>query len=280
RKAEEEAKRKAEEEAQRKAEEEAQRKAEEETMRKALEESAAAAPPPDSPGSFLGENKPLKLGLIALGVILLLLIMSSYSNTKKYFITEKDGVVTIQRGIFAPMGSTILITMTDVAMPATPQDVYGWQEAYHLMYQHYINEADKLLAAPGIPDAAALSGQLEQAVKHAPNRELRDAARARLVGIRAQIYVHRAQAALNRGTIESTQAALTFLEEATDLDLSAAEEEMIKRHIADAEKVLAEREAAKAETERRAAEESALEAEAQRLEEASQTTAAAEAEAP
>jgi hypothetical protein len=280
RKAEEEAKRKAEEEAQRKAEEEAQRKAEEEAQRKAEAQAAAAVPPPtDSSGAFLGANKPLKLGLIALGVILLLLIMSSYSNTKQYFITEEDGVVTIERGIFAPMGSTTLITMTNVSMPAAPQEVYGWQEAYQLMYQHYINAADKLLEAPGIPDAAALSAQLEQAVKHAPNRELRDAARARLVGIRAQIYVHRAQAALNRGTIESAQAALEFLEEAADLGLSAAEEEMIKRHIADAEKVLSEREAAKVEAERRAAEEAALGAEAQKLEKALQTTAAEGAEA-
>ena len=272
RKAEEEAKRKAEEEAKRKAEEEAKRKAEEEAMRKALEESAAESPPPGIPDSLLGANKPLMFGLVALGLILLLLIMSSYSNTKKYFITEKDGVVTIQRGIFAPMGSTTLITMTDVAMPQTPQEVYGWQEAYRLMYQHHINNADQLLEAPGIPDTAALSAALEQAVKHAPNRELRDAARARLVGIRAQIFVHKAQAALNRGSIESAQAALGFLNEAADLDLSAAEDEMIKRQMADAEKVLAEREAAQAEAERQAAEAAAQEAEAQKLEEASQTT--------
>jgi hypothetical protein len=84
---------------------------------------------------------------------------------------------------------------------------------------------------------------------------------------------------LNRGTIESAQAALEFLEEAADLGLSAAEEEMIKRQIADAEKVLAEREAAKVEAERRAAEEAALGAEAQKLEKALQTTAAEGAEA-
>ena len=137
------------------------------------------------------------------------------------------------------------------------------------MYQHYINEADKLLEAPGIPDTAALSAQLGLAVKFAPNRQLRDDARARLVGIRAQIFVHKAQAALNRRTIEGALAALDFLKGAADLDLSAEEEELVNRRIAEAEKVLADLEAAKAEAERQAAEEAALAAEARKLEEVS-----------
>ncbi|MDJ0803833.1 MAG: hypothetical protein QNI97_13240 [Desulfobacterales bacterium] len=279
RKAEEEAKRKAEEEAQRKAEEEAQRKAEEDAKRRAEEDAkrraeeearlkaeiAAAAPPPGDITAESGGNKPLKFGLVAFGAILLLLIMSSYTNTKKYYITEKDGTVTIQRGTFTPMGTTVLISMTDVPMPEPAQDVYGWQDAYRLMYQHYINAADKLLEAPGIPDAAALATQLGMAVKYAPDRELRDDARSRLVGMRVQVLVHKAQAAMQRRTIEGVQVALAFLEEAADLDLSEGEAALVDQRTAEAEKLMADLEAAQAEAERQAAEEAALAAEAQKL---------------
>ncbi len=264
RKAEEEAKRKAAEEAKRKAEEEAKRKAEEEAKRKA-EAEAAAAPPTDSIAAELAANKPLKFGLIGFGVIVLLLIMSSYSNTKNYYITEKDGVITIERGTFTPMGTTVLLSVSGVPMPEPPQEVYGWQEAYRLMYQHYINAADKLLEAPGIPDTAALSAQLGLAVKYAPNRELRDDARSRLVGMRAQILMHKAQASLQRRTIESALAAIEFLEEANRLDLSEGEVALVQERTAEAETILADLEAAKAEAERQAAEEAALAAEAEKL---------------
>jgi hypothetical protein len=279
RKAEAEAKRKAEEEAKRKAEAEAKRKAEEEAKRKAEEEAVAAIPPSAGSESGLGGNKPLKMGLIAFGAVLLLLIMSSYNNTKKYYITEENDAVTITRGTFTPMGSTALITMTDVAMPETLKDVYGWQDAYRLMYQHYINQADRLLETPGIPDTAAIAAQLEQAVRHAPDRELRDAARARLVGIRSQIFIHRAQAALNRKTIEGAQAALEFLKEATYLDLSAEEQALVTRRMTEAEKTLADLEAAKAEAERQAAAEAALETDAQNLKEAATNSVPADAAA-
>ncbi len=271
RKAEEEARRKAEEEAQRKAEEDAKRRAEEDAKRRAEEEArlkaeiAAAAPPPGDITAESGGNKPLKFGLVAFGAILLLLIMSSYTNTKKYYITEKDGTVTIQRGTFTPMGTTVLISMTDVPMPEPAQDVYGWQDAYRLMYQHYINAADKLLEAPGIPDAAALATQLGMAVKYAPDRELRDDARSRLVGMRVQVLVHKAQAAMQRRTIEGVQVALAFLEEAADLDLSEGEAALVDQRTAEAEKLMADLEAAQAEAERQAAEEAALAAEAQKL---------------
>ncbi len=279
RKAEEEAKRKAEDEAKRKAEAEAKRKDEEEARRRAEAEAAAAAPPPGGIAAELAANKPLKFGLIGFGVIVLLLIVSSYSNTKKYYITEKDGVVTIERGTFTPMGTTALISMSGVQMPEPPQEVYGWQEAYRLMYLHYINEADKLLEAPGIPDTAALSAQLGLAVKYAPNRELRDDARSRLVGMRSQILVHKAQAALQRRTIEGALAAIEFLKEAAQLDLSAGEEELVKGRMAEAEKALADFEAAQAEAERRAAEEAALAAEAQKLEEVAASSTPAESAA-
>jgi hypothetical protein len=263
RKAEEDAQRKAEEDAQRKAEEDAQRKAEEDAQRKA--EAEAEIPPPGVTAPEAAASKPMKFGLIGFGVVLLLLIMTSYTNTKKYYITEKDGAVIIARGTFTPMGTTVLMTMKDVTMPEPVQEVYGWQDAYRLMYQHYINAADNLLEAPGVPDAAALATQLGMAVKYAPNRELREDARSRLVGMRVQLLVHKAQAAMQRRTIEGAQAALEFLDEAAGLDPSKGEEALLQERTAEAEKLLADLEAAKAEAERQAAEEAALAAEAEKL---------------
>jgi colicin import membrane protein len=273
RKAEEEAKRKAEEEAKRKAEEEAKRKAEEEAKRKAEEEAkrkaaAQTPPPPADAGAGSGFN-PMKIGIAGFCAIILLLIVSSYSNTKHYYITPKDGAVEIWRGTFAPMGKTRVMILPGIQMPQEQKEVYGWQDAYRLMYQYYIEKADALLQVPGVPDTAGLNQNLEMAIRYAPNRELLDKARARLVSIRMQTLVQKAQAALNRGTIESAKEAIGFLKEAQHYDLSDAEAEMIQRKIDEAEAILANREMAKAEAEKAAAEKEALEAEAQSLKEAS-----------
>ena len=289
RKAEEEAKRKAEEEAKRKAEEEAKRKAEEEAKRKALEEAKRKAeeeakrkaeeqmtPPPAETGADAGNGfNPMKIGIIGFCAIIALLIFSSYSNTKNYYIAEKDGAVEIWRGIFAPMGKTRLMILPGIQMPPEEKKAYGWQDAYRLMYQYYIEKADATLAVPGVPDTAALTQDLEKAISYAPNREMRDAARSRLVSIHMQTLIQKAQAAMNRGTVESAQEAIGFLKEAARYDLSDAEAEMVQRKIEEAEGILADRETAKAEAEKAAAEKKALEAEAQSLKEASQNEPAA-----
>ena len=284
RKAEEEAKRKAEEEAKRKAEEEAKRKAEEEAKRKAEEEAQRKAeeqmtPPPAETGADAGKGfNPMKMGIIGFCAIIALLIFSSYSNTKNYYITEKDGAVEIWRGIFAPMGKTRLMILPGIQMPPEVKKTYGWQDAYRLMYQYYVEKADATLAVPGIPDTAALTQDLEKAIYYAPDREMRDAARARLVSIHMQTLIQKAQAAMNRGTVESAREAIDFLKEAAQYDLSEAEAEMVRRKIEEAESVLADREMAKAAAAKAAAEKKALEAEAQSLKEASQNEPPAAAE--
>ena len=266
----------AEEEAKRKAEEEAKRKAEEEAKRKAEEQ---LPPPPSDKGAGLaGGLNPIKIGIVGFCAIILLLVFSSYSNTKKYYIEDENGAVEIWRGTFAPMGKTRLMIMPGIQMPAEQKEVYAWQDAYRLMYQYYIEKADAILEVPGVPDTAGLTVNLEKAISYAPNRELRDAARARLMSIRMQTLVHKAQAMLNRGTVESATAAIGFLEEAVQYDLSAAEAEMVQRKIEEAQAVLAEREKAQTEAEKAAAEQAALEAEAQKLEEASENQAPVAAE--
>ena len=202
----------------------------------------------------------------------MLLVFSSYSNTKHYYIEEKDGAVEIWRGTFTPMGKTRLMIMPGIQMPQAQKEVYAWQDAYRLMYQYYIDKADAILEVPGVPDTAGLTKNLEKAISYAPNRELRDAARARMVGIRMQTLIHKAQAALNRGTIESATAAIGFLKEAAQYDMSAAEADLVQRKIEEAETILADREKAKAEAEKAAAEKAALEAEALELKEASATS--------
>lgn len=210
----------------------------------------------------------MKIGIIGFCAIIALLVFSSYSNTKNYYIAEKDGAVEIWRGIFAPMGKTRLMILPGIQMPREEKEAYGWQDAYRLMYQYYIEKADAILEVPGVPDTAALTQNLEKAIYYAPNREMRDAARVRLVGIRMQTLIHKAQAAINRGTIESATSAIGFLKEAARYDLSEAEAEMVQRKIEEAEAILADREAAKAEAEKAAAEQKALDAEAQTLKEA------------
>ena len=88
------------------------------------------------------------------------------------------------------------------------------------------------------------------------------------MSIRFQTLLHKAQAALNRGTIESTNAALGILAETSRLDLSDGEQALVDSRTAEAEKALAGLEAAQTEAESQADEKEAVEAEGQEPEEA------------
>ncbi|MFZ7127761.1 MAG: histone H1-like repetitive region-containing protein [Desulfobacterales bacterium] len=244
---------------------------------------ASASVPPSTTIQVLPENSEsgfnvVKIGIIAVVAVILLLIVYSYNNAGKYYFTEENGTVEIWRGVFAPMGKTRVISMTGVELPFEENAVYGWKDAYALMYGYYINQADALLEGPGVPDAAALKENLELAVKYAPNRELRDAARDRVVSLDLQIEIQRAAAAVNRGTIESVQNGIAILRRATAMGASDAEVQMLEQKIAQAEAQLAGLEAEQAESDRLAAESAALEAEEESLEEAAGNPAAPEGE--
>lgn len=253
--AEEEAKRKAQEEARRKASEEAQRKAAEETQRQAAEEAQRAARAASSSGS----GRAFKLGALGLMAIFALLIASSYANTRNYYITAEDGAVEIRRGIFAPMGTTRLILMPGQIMPAEPKDAYTWKVAFALIHQYYIDRADALLEVPGVPDTAGVLANLEKALHYAPDKASHTTAQSRLATMRMQILLQKAEAALNRRSIEDARTALEHLRAARDLRLSPAEVALVDHQLTTAEQLLVDLQRSEAAAAALAAEKQALE---------------------
>lgn len=241
--------------------------------------AAPSAPTPPSPAVAVQQDAPepgskfLRNASIAVAAVIFMLLVYSYTNSRDYYIIEKDGTVEIRRGSFAPMGDDPLITLTGVPAPEVPKDVYTWQEAYTLIYTYYINRADTLVEAPGVPDAGALKENLELAVKYAPDREMMEGAKGRLVSLNLQLAIQKASAAINRRTIESVQKGLDILKSAKTMGLSEAETAMVDSQIASAEALLTKLEAEKAEADRLAEEQTALETEKETLGGAAETAA-------
>ncbi|MGD9018578.1 MAG: hypothetical protein PVH30_14420, partial [Desulfobacterales bacterium] len=254
--------------------------AEKAAAEKAAAEKAAAAPPaspsasievlPDEPKSGLNA---MKIGALAVAAIFLLLIVYSYANTGKYYISDSDGAIEIYRGIFAPMGTSRMATLTGVTVPEEAKTVYDWKDAYGLLYAYHTNQADALLEVPGVPDAAALKDHLELAVKYAPNRELMEAAKGRLLSLKLQVEIQKAAAAINRRTIDSVEKGIAILQRASGMGISEAEIALVENNVASAKALLETLKAEKVEVERIAAEQAAMEAEADTLKEAAETAA-------
>ncbi len=225
------------------------------------------------PDESTSGHNPIKIGALAVAVIFLLLIVYSYANTSKYYISDINGTIEIYRGIFAPMGTSRMAALTGVAAPEEAKAVYDWKDAYGLLYAYHTNQADALLEVPGIPDAAAMKDHLELAVKYAPNRELMEAAKGRLLSLKLQVEIQKAAAAINRRTIESVEKGIAILRRALGMGISEAEIALVENNVASAEALLETLNAEKAEIERIAAEQAAMEAEADTLKEAAETAA-------
>ena len=176
------------------------------------------------------------------------------NNAGTYYIKPAEGAIEIWQGKFAPLGDRLLVTLPGVSAPAEIQPEYDKAAVFPLIYTHYLDKADALLAAPGFPDFDGIKQYLEKALKYAHNRDLRTAVYARIDGIDIAIYMYKANVAASRGTSEDLEVALDHLASAAALNPDENLLKLIEQKKALFNEALAANQA-RAEEEARAAEE-------------------------
>jgi len=165
---------------------------------------AAPAPPVDRIGQYF------TFGAAGIAILLFLLVIgASMKNADTYYIKPAEGAVEIWQGKFAPLGEKLLVTLPGVPAPEEIQPQYNKKAVFPLIYAHYIDKADALLAAPGFPDFEEIKKYLEKALKFAHTSELKKLIYARIDGIDI--------AAASRATREDLNIALDHLDSATTL---------------------------------------------------------------
>jgi len=220
----------------------------------------APAKPIAKPASDPVDNT-IKIFAAGLAFLILLVIGASISNSSKFYLEGNEGVLEIWKGKFAPLGKQMVIALPGVPLPASTKDVYAKTDVYPMAFQFYLDKADALLQAPGIPDFEGIKSELKNALAYGSNKELRALAYDRIDNIDRLILVHKADVFASRGTIEDLESAIDYLKDAEKLTRDDAQAAMIDQKIerlkagitALEEQAAAEAAAVQAETEAEAA---------------------------
>ena len=164
-------------------------------------------------------------------ILTVLVIYSSFSNSKNYYIKATDGAVEIWQGRFAPMSQKLLVTLPGAQAPQSIKEVYSKEEVFPLIFNYYINKADALLDVPGMLDFDGIQFYLNKAISFGTTDDLRKKAYVRLNSIDMMTLQYRADVAASKETIDGFKTALKYLKKAALLDLDADQKKLIKQKI-------------------------------------------------
>lgn len=180
------------------------------------------------------------LTYLAAGLVFIvaLIIAASTSNHANYYITATDGAVEIWRGRFAPMGEERILLLPGAQMPKSVKAVYTENEIKDFAFRYYLDKADTLLEASGMPDFEGIRLFLNTALLYGQTPELRRAAADRMNTIDMMTYLYKADVAASKGTLTGYQTALGFLGKAAALDLDEAQLELIRKKIKSVEELI------------------------------------------
>jgi len=159
--------------------------------------------------------------------LFLLIIGASASNSSRYYVKKLPMGIEIRQGKFAPLGEKKVIVLPDIKAPEEEKAVYSRDEAYPLIFKHYLNKADALLSTPGMPDYENIKIHLTKARNFAVTNDLAQAASQRLIAIDLHNLMYRAGVAQDRDTVADLEKALDYLSQTNRLELGSEQVERI-----------------------------------------------------
>ena len=109
--------------------------------------------------------------------------------------------------------------------------VYSELDVYPIIFSYFLNKADAILDAPGIPDFEGMKYYINLAEPYAMTKELRDAADLRLNSMAQTLLIYKADIAASRGNIADLEAAVDFLYKAKAMNSDKAQAESLDKKI-------------------------------------------------
>jgi len=191
------------------------------------EVSVSYSPPPEDAPPADPMDRAFKYSIAGFAALLLLLIGYSFANTGNYYLDSANGGLKIYQGRFAPMGKELMITLPGVQLAEPAEDVYSRSQVFPLIYNFYLDKADALLAAPGLPDYEGIRRYLQEALQFATASDQRKAVYARIDGIELMTLLYKADVAASKSTLDSLEEALDYLDEAARLEIDTSQAELI-----------------------------------------------------
>jgi len=179
-----------------------------------------------------------------------ILFCASKYNSNKFYLKQNNQMVELWQGRYAPMGSHLLASFSDskILETAPKQDVYTKAEAFGIVSDYYIKQADNILKAGGTPDLTEVVSNLTRASDYAVSESERkaimigvggiDRLAARLDSLQYPALLGRIEIALSKGTVSNFEAAKEYLAEAIPMS-STDLQKVLKTKLAAVEDTLA-----------------------------------------
>ena len=173
----------------------------------------------------------MQFGLAGFALLVLLIVVASWMNTRDYYIKPGEGAIEIWQGKFAPLGEELLLSIPGVAAPEPLKASYTKKEVYPIFYQYYLDKADTLLEVPGMPDFEGVKSYLNTARTYAATSQMKTVVKSRLDAITRMVLLYKADVAASKDTPEDLHAAIKLYKEARGYAADDGEVARIKRKI-------------------------------------------------
>lgn len=173
-------------------------------------------------------DRAMKFFIAGLILLILILIGSSYTNTKNYYIKAANGGLEIWKGSFAPIGQTPLVRLVGIKPPPSIKSVYTQSEALTLAFNYYLDKADKLIEVKGVPDFEKIRSFLSHAETYATTQKQRTITNGRLSHIVLMLLIYKADVAAAKGTKDALKKAVDYLEDTDSLPLTEDQIKLVR----------------------------------------------------
>ncbi len=183
-------------------------------------------------------------------LVMAILFCASKCNSNKFYLKQNNQMVELWQGRYAPMGSHLLASFSDLKIleTAPKQDVYTKAQAFGIVSDYYIKQADNILKAEGTPDLTKVVSNLTRASDYAVSVSERkaimigvggiDRLAARLNSLQYPALLGKIEIALSKGTVSNFAAAKEYLAEAIPMS-STDLQNVLKTKLAAVEDALA-----------------------------------------
>ncbi|MES0349149.1 MAG: helix-turn-helix domain-containing protein [Desulfobacteria bacterium] len=204
----------------------------------------SSAPPPQEP-----MDKTFKYAIGAFACVIAILLLVSLSNSSKYYFRQKDRMVQLEQGTFAPMGKKLVASFSDLRILTgiRKQKSYTKKQAYGILSDYFVKRADDILKTGATPDLKAAKSYLARASEYALSDHRRQEAQTRLNRINFLVLLGKGELARSKGTIDGFETAKGHLKQAIPFASTDLEKDMITKNLAAIEYAIAESKISKGE---------------------------------
>lgn len=202
-----------------------------------LREIEAGTPPKKPVDSY---QRMVTFCIAGLVVLLAMVIWASALNVEKFYVKPVDGELEIWKGRFSPKGVKKIFTFKNSSVPTDLKEAYSEEEAFSIIFNGIINDADALLNTEGMPNFDLIRDALVDAQPFAVSPEMSQLLQKRLDKIDMMAMVYKADILAGKGTAANLKAARESLEKAAQLNLDEAEMGFIRQKIVWVDQKLAE----------------------------------------